>query len=129
MKPAYSEFKLPPNSTRQSVDDEERKALISPEGRRSEDVHYDEEENAELQPPTRSRKCLVFSVLFFSFLLLSIAIPIRRFFSGPSVAGTKPQLKTQGLLSNGTHDFKKTAIIVSIDGLRYVLHIVLCDVT
>ena len=129
MKPEYSELKLPSNSTRHSVDDDERKALISPQDRLPEDSHYDEEENAALQPPTRSRKCLVFSVLFFSLLLLSIAIPVRRFFSNPTETSTKPQLKTQGLLNNGTHDFKKTAIIVSIDGLRYVLHLVLCGVT
>ena len=126
MKPEYSEPQLPPNSTRQSVDDDERKALISPEDRRFDDVHYDEEENAELgPPPTRSRRCLVFSVLFFSLLLLFIAIPVQRFFWGPSKTTVKPQLRTQGLLSNGTHDFKKTAIIVSIDGLRYVVHVLL----
>ncbi|KAI1794902.1 Phosphodiest-domain-containing protein [Ganoderma leucocontextum] len=118
MKPEYSKLKLTPAATRQSVDDDERKAFISPEERRLEDKHYDEEENVELEPPSRSRKCLVFIVLFFSLLLLTIAIPVRRFFSGPSESGAKPQLRTQGLLSNGTHDFKKTAIIVSIDGLR-----------
>ena len=120
MKPEFSELNLPANSTRQSVDDDERKALISPEERQLEDNHYDEEENVQLRPPTRSRKCLVLSGLFFSLLLLTIAIPIRRFFPSPRDSSTKPQLKTQGLLNNGTHDFKKTAIIVSIDGLRYV---------
>ncbi|TBU27147.1 Phosphodiest-domain-containing protein [Dichomitus squalens] len=118
MKPEYFKLASASDSPRHSLDDEERKTLISSEQRRHDDAQYDEEETAELPPPSRSRKCVVFSVLFFSLLLLSIAIPLRNFLSGPRASDTKPQLKTQGLLSNGTHDFKKTAIIVSIDGLR-----------
>ena len=127
-KGEYSKLKGAP-SPRDSTD-EERKALIPPEdqapgaGARKD---YDEEENEEIPPPSRSRRCIVFSALFFSLLLLSIAIPYRRFFpdtdedteSEPE-SGTRLTLQTDGLMSNGTHEFKKTAIIVSIDGLRYV---------
>ena len=120
MKPEYSKLSTGSDSPRQSVDDEERKALIPTEDRQHDAAQYDEEENVEAPPPSRSRRCVVFSVLFFSLLLLSLAIPLRNFFSVPRESDTKPQLKTQGLLNNGTHDFKKTAIIVSIDGLRCV---------
>ncbi|RPD62707.1 Phosphodiest-domain-containing protein [Lentinus tigrinus ALCF2SS1-7] len=125
-KGEYSRLKREP-SPRQSHDEEERKSLIPPEERHL-DKQYDEEENAELAPPSRSRRCLVFSVLFFSLLLLTIAIPYRRFFSDSdsgedeaesgSEGGSRLSLQTQGLLSNGTHEFKKSALIVSIDGLR-----------
>ena len=126
-KGEYSRLKGEP-SPRPSHEEEERKSLISPEERRFEDKQYDEEENSEVDPPSRSRRCLVFSVLFFSLLLLSIAIPYRRFFSDSdedadeSEGGSRLTLQTQGLLSNGTHEFKKSALIVSIDGLRYVAY-------
>ncbi len=131
----YSRLKGQP-SPRQSHE-EERKSLIPPEERSPGDKQYDEEENTEVEPPSRSRRCLVFSVLFFSLLLLTIAIPYRRFFSeeepnedesegegeGEGEGGARLSLQTQGLLSNGTHEFKKSAIIVSIDGLRCVLQL------
>ncbi|TFK87336.1 Phosphodiest-domain-containing protein [Polyporus arcularius HHB13444] len=123
-KGEYSRLKRE-SSPRQSHE-EERKSLIPPEERLPGDKQYDEEENAEVEPPSRSRRCLVFSVLFFSLLLLTIAIPYRRFFSdaesidneSEGEGGARLSLQTQGLLSNGTHEFKKSAIIVSIDGLR-----------
>ncbi|KAI0769919.1 Phosphodiest-domain-containing protein [Fomes fomentarius] len=121
-KAEYSQLKGAP-SPRDSSEEEERKALISPEERHSDGAkRYDEEETEEIPPPRRSRRCLVFSGVFFSLLLLSIAIPYRRLFpdsdEGEGEGKTRPSLQTDGLLSNGTHEFKKTALIVSIDGLR-----------
>lgn len=123
-KAEYSQLKGAP-SPRDSNDEEERKALISPEERHSDGAkRYDEEETEEIPPPRRSRRCLVFSGVFFSLLLLSIAIPYRRLFpdsdGGEGEGKTRLSLQTEGLLSNGTHEFKKTALIVSIDGLRCV---------
>ncbi|KAI0755226.1 Phosphodiest-domain-containing protein [Daedaleopsis nitida] len=125
-KGEYSKLKGAPSS--RDSHDEERKALISSDERRLDDgKQYDEEENEEVPPPRRSRRCLVFTGVFFSLLLLTIAIPYRRLFPDPekegsvvggSGDGTRLSLQTDGLRSNGTHEFKKTAIIVSIDGLR-----------
>ncbi|EIW59386.1 Phosphodiest-domain-containing protein [Trametes versicolor FP-101664 SS1] len=103
-----------------SDEEEERKALIAPDERKfDEDKPYrptDEEDNAELEVPPRSRRRLTWIVLLFSLLLISAAIPIRRLLSS---GGSTSTVATVGLLySNGTHEFKKSALIVSIDGLR-----------
>ncbi|KAI0826795.1 Phosphodiest-domain-containing protein [Trametes gibbosa] len=119
-------------------EEEERQALIAPSERRFDDDKpyrpYDEEdivvgaegetEEGDGEGPHRSRRGrLVWIVLLFSLLLVSAAIPLRRLFS-PGVgegegAQRRPGLRVgEGLLSNGTHEFKKSALIVSIDGLR-----------
>ncbi|KAI0632394.1 Phosphodiest-domain-containing protein [Trametes polyzona] len=107
-------------------EDEERKALIAPSERRFDDDKpyrpYDEEDTAaEPEGPLRSRRRLTWIVLLFSLLLISAAIPLRRLFvgGGSGCGDEKLNLKTSGVLySNGTHDFRKSALIVSIDGLR-----------
>ena len=117
--------------------DEERKALISPEDRLStpfdgeaDDRAFDEENDISGSSTAKRarRRRLTWIVLLFSLLLISVAIPVHRLlrwgWSGsgggePCADGRK--LRTAGLLSNGTHQFKKSALIVSIDGLRCVL--------
>ncbi len=105
-----------------SDEEEERKALIAPDERKfDEDKPYrptDEEDAAELEVPPRSRRRLTWIVLLFSLLLISAAIPVRRLLSSSESAPNSPA--TQLLYSNGTHEFRKSALIVSIDGLRYV---------
>ncbi|OJT08147.1 hypothetical protein TRAPUB_943 [Trametes pubescens] len=103
-----------------SDEEEERKALIAPDERKfDEDKPYrptDEEDAAELEVPPRSRRRLTWIVLLFSLLLISAAIPVRRLLSSSESAPNSPA--TQLLYSNGTHEFRKSALIVSIDGLR-----------
>ncbi|KAH9889967.1 Phosphodiest-domain-containing protein [Cubamyces lactineus] len=114
--------------------DEERKALISPEDRHyvspldgeEDDRAFDEESDAVSGSGTAKRarrRRLTWIVLLFSLLLISVAIPVHRLLrwgwsgSGEGCAEGR-KLRTAGLLSNGTHEFKKSALIVSIDGLR-----------
>ncbi|KAI0647781.1 Phosphodiest-domain-containing protein [Trametes meyenii] len=110
----------PPRRSLHADVDEELKALISPEDRRFDDDKpyrpYDEEDpsDAETQTAPRSRRRLTWIVLFFSLLLITAAIPVRRLLGWRSRDGTLQN----ALYSNGTHEFKKSVLIVSIDGLR-----------
>ncbi|KAI9059261.1 hypothetical protein FKP32DRAFT_1173925 [Trametes sanguinea] len=127
-----------PGSPRHSThadEDEERKALIAPEERHLDpdsDDHpsldsdlgspYDEEGSSKLQKQQRratQRRRLTGIVLLLSLLLLGAALPVHRLvrLGTCDEAGTR-RLKTEGLVSNGTHEFRKSALIVSIDGLR-----------
>ncbi|KAL5501745.1 hypothetical protein ACEPAH_9005 [Sanghuangporus vaninii] len=74
-------------------------------------------ENSE--PWSRKNMALVAGILII--LLLGAALVPRDLFSGRSCRkSTHPNSKFVGteLRSNGTHDFKRTVLIVSIDGLR-----------
>ena len=125
----------PHASPRASADDhdEERKALISP----THPAGYADDEEAALPhphspssplsplsplPKARSgsrRTCTIFSALFLSVLLLTAALPYRGLFLEDCDARTRRVMIEQGgLRSNGTEWFRKTAVIVSIDGLR-----------
>ncbi|KAI0086990.1 Phosphodiest-domain-containing protein [Irpex rosettiformis] len=95
--------------------DEERKGLLS--GSTPHD-HEDLYDDASEILPRKSRKWLYVAATGFIVLLLGAVF-------GPALLRTiKPRPKpvadfdSQKLRSNGTHLFKKTALIVSIDGLR-----------
>ncbi|CAL1712403.1 unnamed protein product [Somion occarium] len=90
--------------------DEERRGLLS----------GDDAERVEFIPPQNNtrRKTLTAAAVVIIVLLLGVAF-------GPALyAAVVPRSKphedfdNQRLRSNGTHHFKKTALIVSIDGLR-----------
>ncbi|OBZ68889.1 hypothetical protein A0H81_11168 [Grifola frondosa] len=104
-----------PSSPRRSLheeldSDEERKGLLS-----HDDKLYDEEDNSEQPSRELSRKTVARIAISLIVILLGGAIGrallnhFRPF---------KVRFETQGIRNNGTHDFKKSAIIVSIDGLR-----------
>ncbi|OSD07488.1 Phosphodiest-domain-containing protein [Trametes coccinea BRFM310] len=116
-------------------EDEERKALISPEARHLDPEFddrldadtdlgspYDAEGSSKLQKQQRratQRRRLTGIVLLLSLLLIGAALPVHRLIrlGGCDGAGAR-RLKTEGVVSNGTHEFRKSALIVSIDGLR-----------
>ena len=72
---------------------------------------------------SKKRKHLGILAIVFIVLLLGAAL-VPRYLSGcrGTSTGAHPNSKFVGseLRSNGTHDFKRTVLIVSIDGLRYV---------
>ncbi|KAI8978778.1 Phosphodiest-domain-containing protein [Trametes punicea] len=134
MKAEYTRLEqVTPGSPRHSLHadvDEERKALISPEERghdsADDDVDvsspYEEEgisKEQKQQWRASRRRRLTWIVLFLSLLLVGAALPVHRLLrlGGSGCEGTR-KLKTEGLVSNGTHEFRKSALIVSIDGLR-----------
>ncbi|KAJ6452538.1 alkaline-phosphatase-like protein [Mycena vitilis] len=113
-----------PTSSRKPYDDsrtEERKGLLSGsdefEGPSDSDNWKAE---AELEDTDRgwSRRKIVGSAVGLIALLITGAFT-RSLFVSPSTA-THPNLMFHGagVRSNGTHDFKRTVLIVSIDGLR-----------
>ena len=117
---------MKPHTTRHaSIDahgpslDEERKALL-PDSEIGSSQDLEEEQSSRWRIPRRVAEGLaIFSVFFLvgylctPSLLAAIAPPRHP-------RPTKELFDSQRLRSNGTHDFRKTALIVSIDGLRYV---------
>lgn len=100
------------------LDDEERKGLLSNSDR--EDVLPQYEDHDFTQPEHRSnaqKKGIIAAAAGIITLLLCAAVvrPLSR-----TLCTYYPSSGTSDseLLSNGTHDFKRTVLMVSIDGLR-----------
>ncbi|KAG6885059.1 hypothetical protein C0993_006287 [Termitomyces sp. T159_Od127] len=80
-------------------------------------------ENSEVSNNTWSSKRIVGTATFFIALLISGAFA-RTFLCAPIAPASRSVsgwYKGDNLLSNGTHEFKRTVLVVSIDGLRFVL--------
>lgn len=94
---------------------EERKGLLWDEGEDRFDA--DQESIPQLPESSRRRRCCI-STSLIVLILAAVLTPSLYFGLRP----TRPvaDFDNQKLRSNGTHFFKKTALIVSIDGLRYV---------
>ena len=109
------EYKSAKGRLSDELRDEERKGLLT--GSTSHEEGYDD--LSEI-PPRKSRKWLYTAATGFILLLLGAV------FGPPLLRTIQPQTRpvadfdSHKLRSNGTHLFKKTALIVSIDGLRYV---------
>ncbi|KAJ7069556.1 alkaline-phosphatase-like protein [Mycena amicta] len=112
-------------SSRKS-DKEERKGLLSG----TEDAFNPAEEDWKADPELDdldtehgwSRRKIIFAAAALIFLLIT-GVMARTFLLSPThppSQETHPNLlfHGDGLRSNGTHDFKRTVLIVSIDGLR-----------
>ena len=70
-------------------------------------------------PPNRRRTGAACAALFVAVLLLTAALPYRGLFLEDCDARARRLMRERGgLRSNGTHEFARTAVIVSIDGLR-----------
>lgn len=103
---------------------EERKGLLSnfdaEDHDNGEPPRYEDEEYAEPRgrSPLRKRSIAWIAGSFIALILgASFFVPMSRSWcSGMGSASRLPD--PSKLLSNGTHDFKRTVLIVSIDGLR-----------
>jgi hypothetical protein len=86
---------------------------------------FSKHSDSEQPSPWSRKKIIGIAILFIALLLTGTCV--RRLALGPS--SPPPSLWSSGegdLRSNGTHDFKRTVLIVSIDGLRCV-HSVSCS--
>lgn len=95
----------------QEVDDDEHgesAALLS-------EMEGMEEKEDSSNRVSRRRKLLA---LGFSFLILSVVAGSAWWSKGPPSRSVETQ--KLGVLSNGTHEFKPTVLMVSLDGLRWV---------
>ena len=103
---------------------EERKGLLSnfdvDDGDNEAPPRYEDEEYAEPRErtPLRKRKIACIAGGFIALILgASFLAPISRTLCRGMGATSRPTDPSK-LLSNGTHEFKRTVLIVSIDGLR-----------
>lgn len=101
----------PPNA----LADEERKGLLAGIDA-SDDIHHDNTPPSPQSWP--SRRAAILTVICLVMLLFGGIFALSFFYTTPKPI--HPDLDFQGhtLRSNGTHNFKRTLIIVSIDGLR-----------
>ena len=101
---------------------EERKGLLSnfdvEDGDSSEPPRYEDEYTEPRgRAPLRKRRIVwIASGLITLILGASFLAPISRMWCG--MGATSRPADPSKLLSNGTHEFKRTVVIVSIDGLR-----------
>ncbi len=100
---------------------EEREGLLDESDKfESFDNHFDKDGLADTDddPDSWPRSKIVKTASAFIILLVLGAFARALLRSGPS--SLHPNLSFHGdyLRSNGTHDFKRTVLIVSIDGLR-----------
>ena len=103
---------------------EERKSLLSnfdvEDHGNGEPPRYEDEEYVEPRgrTPLRKRNIAWIAGGFIALILgASFIVPVSRGWC-PRMGGAVQLSDPSRLLSNGTHDFKRTVLIVSIDGLR-----------
>jgi hypothetical protein len=100
-------------STSSLVDEEEgheRQGLLSGEPSGAQETEPPE------HPLRKRRNLAVIGVGFITLLLVAVfGPPLARLSSGGK---TRHPIPGEQLQSNGTHDFRKTVLLVSIDGLR-----------
>ncbi|GJE99017.1 phosphodiesterase domain-containing protein [Phanerochaete sordida] len=100
-----------PLSTGQPDTSDERKGLLWDEG--DDDLSV-QDEPLPSASSSRRRKCC--SITLIALILSAIAVPSLYF--GLRAPRPVADFNSQKLRSNGTHQFRKTSLIVSIDGLR-----------
>lgn len=105
------------NAAQRGSTDEERKGLLWDE---KDDIPLLDEEvlPSPRQASPARRRCIAISVIVL--LLGAVFTPACYYASSSWKPRPVADFDSQKLRSNGTHWFKKTALIVSIDGLQYV---------
>ena len=101
------------STTNKVLDPEERKGLLS-----TTNDDYDDEPDDYTDAKPWKRKKIVFTA--FIFIALLITGVIARAFLRTTRPSPRHPFTGTVLRSNGTHEFKRTVLIVSIDGLRLV---------
>ena len=119
-----SHIKINPRlADERALQDEERKRLLS---------GIDNDENHDIAPELikaanplhssqeiwPSRRVAIISVAFLTILIFGGIFALSFFYSAPTKAHPDLDYKGHTLRSNGTHSFKRTVVVVSIDGLR-----------
>lgn len=113
---ASSSKNLPPPKT---VEAEERKGLLSQDDDPYDHDSFEEDDDTRQQTRTRAwSRTRIASVAIALIGLLVTGTFARTVLFAKSSRPPAPYSET-ALHSNGTHEFKRTVLIVSIDGLRY----------
>lgn len=102
-----------------ALQDEERKGLLA--GIDATDDIRQKESRPVQSESWPSPRVAIISLVSLVILVLGGVFALAFFYTTPKSA--HPDLDFQGnvLRSNGTHNFKRTVVIVSIDGLRCVV--------
>jgi hypothetical protein len=103
------------NVTSKDFDPEERKALLASGSREPNDHNLEDIEDKNGWSSTK----IALIALVLIILLIMGAFIFMVLCGSPSQE--RHPAASSILRSNGTHEFKSTVLIVSIDGLRYVL--------
>lgn len=107
----------PPKSQNISYDDPDRTVDEERKGLLSNDFDNDLESESGVRAASGwSRRTIIWTAIIFIILLVS-GVFARRLLVGPP-PNARPSFSGSALRSNGTHEFKRTVLIVSIDGLR-----------
>lgn len=96
-------------------DDGEREGLLA-------GVDASDDHDTNHQPPTSeswpSTRMAIVIVILLVTLLFGCSFALFYFYTTPTPAHPDLEFNGHTLRSNGTHNFKRTVLIVSIDGLR-----------
>ncbi|KAJ7274265.1 alkaline-phosphatase-like protein [Mycena rebaudengoi] len=108
-----------PYSPVKEMDHEERKGLLSESDGGPYNLKVDTDDLESDSAREWSRKKIIWAAVGLIALMIT-GVFARVFLLNPPIAQTHPNLlfHGDGVRSNGTHDFKRTVLIVSIDGLR-----------
>lgn len=106
---------------------EERKGLLN-DTEEDQDDHDDyPENNIPNAQSTWSRRKITMTAIAIIGLLVTGTLARTVLFGGPGQETKQSSFSGEELRSNGTAQFKRTVLIVSIDGLRYVMTLLNCN--
>jgi hypothetical protein len=97
------------------AEDEERKGLLA--GIDASDEH-DSNSLLASSESWPSQRTAATTIVFLITLVFGGIFALSFFYTTPKPAHPDLHFQGQALRSNGTHNFKRTVLIVSIDGLR-----------
>lgn len=104
------------SSAKETITEEERKGLLS-------GVDDSDEHDLPTPQPSESwpsKRVAIGASAFLITLIIGGIFSLSFFYTTPSTAHPDQNYQGHAVRSNGTHNFKRTVLIVSIDGLRYV---------
>ena len=105
-----------------ALQDDERKHLLSGTDNDENDIPPELIKAANpfhsSQETWPSRRVAIISVIFLTALIFGGIFALSFFYSAPRKAHPDLDYNGHTLRSNGTHSFKRTVVVVSIDGLR-----------
>lgn len=118
-----SSKKGPDSTVSLSTDSEldERRGLLHYLSNQDQDIEDEYTKRIAKSEPCPAKNVLITAFAFIALLIFGI---FARMFCVMPARWSHSMAKQSGnglLLSNGTHDFKRTVLIVSIDGLRYII--------
>lgn len=104
------------SSAKEAITEEERKGLLSGVDD-SDQLDLPTQSSSESWP---SKRVAIGASVFLITLIIGGIFSLSFFYNTPSTAHPDQDYQGHAVRSNGTHNFKRTVLIVSIDGLRYV---------